>query len=322
MISIYGNGVMIAYFIFLGDFMPKLISDFGGHPDRTVLLLLAAALVLPFMLQGKMGILAKMTPIAILALAYTAVVIIAKSPQLYEEHAGFGNEPEMVVLDWNVFKSSSICIFAYNCHLNVVPIACRLKEPSRQRIAGVCSAAVLIQCVFYVLIAVSGYISFMKDTQQDILQSFTKDDRFLMVSRLLLTLSILIGIPVNFHPTVQSTMDLIQYFRPPPVAACGPALIDSSEVPATPGSQYCRSIIVILCVALQITLAIKVPEVASVISLLGATCGTIMMFAIPAVICRRKILSGEEDTWQARVSCILLISVTLVSCVGIVVLFQ
>jgi len=300
--------------------LPRLVSDFGGNLSRTTLLMLAAVLVLPFMLQTKTGILAKMTPTAILALAYTAIVIISKAPELYEEHQGHGNEPELAVIDWNIFQSASICIFAYICHLNVVPIACRLKEPSRKRIAGVCSAAVLIQFIFYILIAVSGYVSFMKDTQQDILQSFSIDDRFLTVSRLLLTMSILITIPVNSHPVFQSFMDFIRYFRLENIKSPVP-LHHVSTTPVAPTPWYFRSVVVIVCVGVQITLALKCPGIASVISLIGATCGTIMMFVIPAIICRKKILSGEEDTWQARVSFASMVSASFVSCVALIVRF-
>lgn len=322
MLSIYGNGSMIAYFIFLGDFLPKLMSDFGATAgwllDRPMLLGFAALLVLPVTLQKKMGILAKITPIALLALAYTSVVIFVKAPGYYKENHAKGESPAMTVMSWNIFKATSICIFAYNCHMNVVPVACRLKEPSRKRIIAVCSAAVAIQAVFYVLIAVSGYLSFMSGTQQDILQSFPHDDGFLAVSRFLLTCSILVGIPVNDHPTIQSTVDCIRYFTRP---ANSPLLSPNSAQAQAPPNPWLRSVIAVLCVFLQFFMAWKVPKVAAVISLLGATCGTVMMFVIPAIVCYKKIKSGKEDTTQARVSVVMFILATLVSCIGIVVLF-
>lgn len=74
-------------------------------------------------------------------------------------------------------------VFAYNCHLNVCPVAAELEVPTGERIHKVTYTAVFVQIFFYLGIAICGYLSFGTGTESDILLNYDADDPWAIVSR-------------------------------------------------------------------------------------------------------------------------------------------
>jgi len=157
----------------------------------------------------KLSALRYVAPLAFLGLAYTAIVVLIKAPENISQSTGHA---ALAILDWNIFKVMSICLFAFNCHINVVPVAAEMQGLCDRRIRKINVLGVLVQLIFYSLLAVGGYLSFLDNTQQDLLEDYDAKDTAVLASRCLLPLTIIVGIPTNNGPTVQSLMNVLRAF--------------------------------------------------------------------------------------------------------------
>jgi len=309
MIFIYGNGVCIGYFVFLGDFIPSLVSLAHDAPSwcasREAAIGLAAILVLPLVLLRDVAKLRYASPISIIALVYVAAVIAAEMPYQAHRNSTKYSSVEVVRLDFHAFEAFAICVFAFNCHMNVVPVAGSLVRPTKARIFKVSARVNMLQLAFYSLIGVSGYLSFHQATEQDVTRNYPAGDVFVAIGRAVLTCSTLVAIPMNFHPTLRSGLQIRDYLsQGVPLLAPSPTASPRSASTSTPsasapspqsGSQdqgvsepapptsaeHVRIALTLVCVVVQVIAAILVPGVADVLSILGATVATAIMLFIP-----------------------------------------
>lgn len=355
MLFIYGNGSCVGYFVFLGDFISALV-DLADAPDwcssRWFCITSASLVILPLALQRDLASLRHITPVSILALVYVAIVILARCMWFYNKHEEADPDHqqygELKVFDFNLglFNAFAICVFAFNCHINVVPVAGRLIRPTKERIRKVAWWVNGIQFSFYTIIGVSGYLTFLQKTPQDILKGFDSDDPYMAIGRVLLSFTMIVAIPVNLNPAVRSGLQIRDYFFPAspwlassprasptsspqssPRANDGtPASMRSNEgnhsMRSAPGSMRSmtsqggpeaalpRIILVFVCVLVQVLTAIVVPGVADVLGLLGATVATAMMMLIPAHAIGKVLPHTVGYRFQQVVLC-------LFACVGL-----
>lgn len=347
LLVLYGNGAIIAYFILLGDFLPAIARDAASlgviaplAVDATVLrrhcILSTLLVVVPLAIPKKLSALRYATPVALVAIVFTACTVVSKSPELYEANVGeegFG-DVEWFVADWGFFQSFSILLFAYNCHLNVIPVAAELVEPTDVRISKITFRVVSVELIFYALIATGGYLSFLARTDQNILTDYRQTTSSVTICRALLSFTILVGIPTNLLPTVRSLQGFVEACVPslrsgnglqePLVSPSGEATgSNQAPTPTSPtssaGSEVVRLCLTALCIVIQVAVAIAVPNVADVMGFLGASVGTVLMMVLPAVVLFKAKPAGFSSLrwWATAVG---LIGATLISCAAIVVM--
>lgn len=93
-----------------------------------------------------------------MALVYMSVVVAVECPYSFTEHHnqhGFG-EVRLFTFSLHVFEAFSLCVFAFNCHLNVIPIADSLTRPTIDRMRKLSARVNVFQWLFYSLIGVTG----------------------------------------------------------------------------------------------------------------------------------------------------------------------
>lgn len=248
----------------------------------------------------------------------------------FEEHhhtAGYG---EIVWFKWNLnaFVAFPMYLFAFACHLNVIPVANILEQPTRGRIFKVSSLATLVQCAFYLLIGITGYLSFLSKTPQDILKGYPVGSVSIAVSRAFLTCSMLIAVPVNLIPTIRSGVQFLEFFRrardQPPATLVRPDEAPSCQQRATAASgemllpaqatieqpsQLLRICLTLVSLVLMMAVAIAVPGIAIVSGLLGATIATAIVLVIPAYAIRKKM----PRTMSSRLQYVVLWAFAIVS---------
>lgn len=316
MLFVYGNGASVGYFVFLGDFLPPILTAVRAPhwmADRAVVIIASALAVAPMAVQKDLSMMRFVAPVSIMALIYVTVVVAIRMPALHSMHAG---DPEFgptraCVLDLHICEAFAVCVFAYNCHINVVPVADALVRPTRVRIQRVGKRVNALQLLFYGLMGISGYLSFLAATPQDILNGYDNSSPFITVGRGLLSCTMLVAIPMNLHPGVRSGLRLLRFCREGPEATDAPAPSPPESPPmgpaGSPGSESfssagvesfvgssslaepggtLRVLLAAGCVACQALVAVAVPGVADVLGLLGATVATAMMLLIPAYCMR------------------------------------
>eukprot|EP00930_Biecheleria_cincta_P085568 TRINITY_DN74946_c0_g1_i1.p1 TRINITY_DN74946_c0_g1~~TRINITY_DN74946_c0_g1_i1.p1 ORF type:complete len:508 (-),score=56.59 TRINITY_DN74946_c0_g1_i1:274-1797(-) len=324
MLFIYGIGSCVGYFVFLADFIPSLISLVAPAGSiwvsREFAIGCAVVIELPLMLQRDIGALRHIAPISVVALVYMAVVIAAMMPDEISKHK---DDPAYQPIsyfsfDLSALESFSICVFAFNCHLNVVPVAGKLKRPTTPRLNNISWRVNCLQVCFYSLIGITGYVSFTNNTPGDIIKAYDNKNPEVIVGRLMLTLTMIVAIPLNTVPTVRSFLQIRDYFQKSRVRRDGLLLLPSPDASPANSPAPVRPTdllnpqseglplrdpwqvpVTLVSLAVMAAIAIKCPQVADIVSLLGATIATAMMLTIPAYA-MGKIM--QED--GARLSCV------------------
>jgi len=304
MLFVYGNGACVGFFVFLGDFVPSIaLLGGGGCPaflkSRTFAIVVSACLTAPMAIQRDVSVLRYVAPASIFTLVYVAIIIAAYCESEYLSHLGDDTYGPVHMMKFNLhlFDAFSICIFAYNCHLNVVPVATTFLRPTKARIQKVSWRVNCVQFCFYTLIAVTGYLSWLAATPQNILAIYPKNNVFIVIARVLMTCMMLVTVPMTTVPAVRSGLQLTNYFfpgtglqLPSPDASppCSPPRSPGPRPATAPShafsSPWPRICFTLASLVVQAFIAINVPGVADVISLLGACIATPIMMAIPAYL--------------------------------------
>mmetsp|Transcript_69078 Transcript_69078/g.179456 ORF Transcript_69078/g.179456 Transcript_69078/m.179456 type:complete len:506 (-) Transcript_69078:139-1656(-) len=289
----YGAGACMGYLVLIGDFVPALVAFAAPRApawcaSRELAICVAAAAVLPLAAQRDVSALRWVSPVSIFGLVYMAAIVTAQAPALFAAHAesaaGGGSAPSsassvaVATLDLHVMESFALCIFAYNCHMNVIPVAASMVMPTKARITKVSARVNGLQLLFYCLVGVSGYLSFLAETPQDILQGYPSGNWLVAGGRLMLSCTMLVAIPLNMVPTVRCFMQMVEYVRG-----------SEATEPDAVRSVVPRIALTTVCIVCQALLAIRVPGIADIMSILGATVATAMMLAIPAY-CMGKVM--------------------------------
>eukprot|EP00913_Durusdinium_trenchii_P011762 g11048.t1 len=206
MLFLYGNGSLITYFIFLGDFIPSIVEALspGYWPQptlerelsleemqeldelRTKCLVAALLLVLlPSLPRDLSGLRYLIMAIGII---YTEAVVVWKCFWLHLHHPDLtqGTISEMLwpqddllsILSRSV-KAFSLCVFSY-------------KKP----------------------LQVAGYGTFGDDTKPNLLQNYSASDPWILASRVGLTFTVLVAIATNTNPTVRASLCLLEVLFP------------------------------------------------------------------------------------------------------------
>jgi len=294
--------------VFLSDFVPSLVTlVFPSAPawlaSRWFAILVAALIILPMAVQRDLAVFRFITPLSILALIYMAMTVAIQSAWRVNSDDPARGHLKLAIPSWSLPEAFSVCVFAFNCHINVVPVAGNMVRATKARIVKVSAMVNLVQFTFYLLIGVTGYLSFLEATPQDITNGYPDNDVAIAVGRFMLTGSMMVGIPINIIPTVRSGLQLVGHLYPRLLGDDGPLLANESlasavaangdmraEAPASPAlgtslrpqAERVRIVLSVCFLSMQAILAILVPGVVNVLSLLGATVVTAMMMLIPA----------------------------------------
>mmetsp|Transcript_16511 Transcript_16511/g.46950 ORF Transcript_16511/g.46950 Transcript_16511/m.46950 type:complete len:442 (-) Transcript_16511:373-1698(-) len=199
------------YFIFLGDFSSELLMLFdvpAWLKEKSNLVLLSLVIIAPLCLPSKLSYLRYTSTVSLVGLFWTTVVVVTKTPSLYRQRtgqaSGIGGNGEAgehsiqwMVLSPDCLKTASIGVFAFFCHFNIVPAARELKNPTTNRMLALTTTSSIFLVVFFSLLASCGYLSWLDDLQEDFLANYPPEDPLVIVSRVLLTATMVCMVPVR-----------------------------------------------------------------------------------------------------------------------------
>ena len=321
-IVLYGSGVVIAYFVFLGDFMPSLAAGLGIEclTNRTVCLIVCGLATIPFALPRKLSALQYVSPISTVALVMTAVVAVVRLPRMAGNLTPEESALDVGLIGLPLLKCFTISAFAFIAHMNVVSVAGELIHPTLQRASKVAFRSAAVQLIFYLVIGLSGYVSFGQTVHQNFVTNYPADDGLIIMCRFLLTLTIFFAIPINTNPTANAFVHflLTTGIAPEPSTRIdmeAPLVSSGISLEAEPlkNTRIGTAIVVIIQ---GMVVAIYAPGVADVISILGGSFGTLIMLVCPAIIyC--SLFREEMKTAKSKLMIGLLSSASCVSAIAV-----
>ena len=210
--------------------------------------------------------------------------------------------------------------------MNVVSVAGELIHPTIPRASKIAFRAASTQLIFYILIGISGYVSFGQTTHQNFITNYPIDDSLIILCRFLLTLTIFFALPINTNPTANAFVHLLLTTGLAPESGSG-----DIETPLVTNTTPTNAVITVeeeplrktrIGVAIYVLLqgmvvAIYAPGVADVISILGGSFGTLIMLVCPAIIyC--SVFKEELHESKSKFMIGLLSTASVVSAVAVV----
>ncbi len=326
-IVLYGSGVVIAYYVFLGDFIPSLAEVIGIEflQDRTKCLIVCCIMSIPLGFPKRLSALQYISPVSTIALVLTAIVSVLRVPRMRDELTPEQAELDIAIPSMFLLKCFTISLFAFICHMNVVSVAGELIHPTSMRASKIARRASLTQLVFYIVIGVCGYMSFGQTVHQNFITNYPSGDHLIVVCRLLLSLTIFFALPMNTNPTANAFVhfllttgiapDSSSPMEQPLFEATSP---DGEPVVMEPEPlRYVRIMAAILVLVQGMTVAIYAPGIADVISILGGSFGTLIMLVCPMIIYVRVFPEEFRSEKKSKLMIYLLGTGSVVSAVAV-----
>eukprot|EP00418_Pyrodinium_bahamense_P004742 CAMPEP_0179018572 /NCGR_PEP_ID=MMETSP0796-20121207/4422_1 /TAXON_ID=73915 /ORGANISM="Pyrodinium bahamense, Strain pbaha01" /LENGTH=585 /DNA_ID=CAMNT_0020714333 /DNA_START=339 /DNA_END=2094 /DNA_ORIENTATION=- len=283
-IAVYGIAAVLCYIIFIGDFFfgiaraPLLNLDVSRE---TLVVAVSVAVVWPLSLPRSLSALRYVCVLSVGAICLTAVAVACKAPSyIHSEGGGKGTETQQHSEGWELkwwstdpydaLQSFSIALFAFAAHTNAVPVAISLKKADGGSIWRVSLLSVCIELVFYLLMGLGGYLSFRGYTKQDFILNYRDDDTVMFLVRCIYGVVVCLGAPINLSPAASSILGLL-----------------SGRGRHSSHASHC--LVVTVIVAACVCVAILSEHVADVIGLIGASFGSLIVLAWPAMIYRKAL---------------------------------
>ena len=247
------------------------------------------------------------------------------------ENDGHGNKVSLWPTSISgVLKACPIIMFAFSCQVNVISIYEELEEPTLKRMHFVSKSAVCTCLSVYILAGTFGYVEFGSGTMDNILQNFcvgVTGDPLVIAAFLSITITVVMAFPLNIFPC-RYTMDIIlrrccttQSSRQPPTkkrqecekiidendssvksSALGInktiiRIEDASTKLATSNNINSKTKHVLLTFfisGLALFIALIVPNISVVFSLMGGTTSCIINFILPGMFALKLGVHGIE----------------------------
>jgi len=273
-IIIFTYGSTVAYIVVIGDTLPPLAELIGLDADafytqRWFLMFIATAtLIFPLALLKQLSSL-RFT--AILGFCATLYLLSAMFYRVAEQFQFVGGmeviqNVEMAQINLNFFVAAPIVFYAFSSHVNIFSISNELRNPTPQRIDTVILGNVLLAMLVYGMIGLCGYLTFLDETDDNVINNYDTYDIPIQVGSFLLTMAVILNVPLNTHP-LRVTVDWMVF---------GP----NSRIPQA--MRYYGEVFILVFTALAV--AVLVPSITVIFGLLGATATSLCCYIMPAVL--------------------------------------
>lgn len=220
-IAIKCFGVGVSYLVIIGDLMPKIVETLNITNDllnhRNFWITVFMAFIAPLSFLRKLDSLKYTSIVALFSVVYLIVLVVY--------HCLFNDTPvNSLNIEWygpisasSTLKSFPILVFAYTCHQNMFAIinelTANVDEGSKTRQANkVIRNAIVIACGSYVVVGVTGYLTFGEDVNGNIITMYPKDSISSLIGRLCMVIMVSLSFPLQCHPCRGSVNHVVFFF--------------------------------------------------------------------------------------------------------------
>lgn len=159
-------GVGVSYLIIIGDLMPGVAlgfnSDAGAAPfllDRHFWITAFMLVIIPLAFLRRLDSLKYTSVIALVSIGYLIVLVVYHFASDSPAERG-----DVHLIRWHgpvaLLSSLPVVVFAYTCHQNMFSILNELRDNSPASAVGVISSSIGSAASIYILVAVTGYLTF------------------------------------------------------------------------------------------------------------------------------------------------------------------
>lgn len=214
-------GVGISYLVVIGDLMPKIVQQLimDSFLDKHEILLernfwitfFMVFIVSPLSFLKKLDSLKYASMVALSSVVYLVILvfihflkddIVDKGPvQVFKPHSTS-----------SIFASFPIFVFAYTCHQNMFSLVNELENKSGKVINKVISCAIGIAMTLYIIVGLTGYLSFGDNVQPNVIVGYPQTTSA-TVGRVAIVILVMLSYPLQCHPARASINHIMHYFK-------------------------------------------------------------------------------------------------------------
>ncbi|KAI9783306.1 MAG: hypothetical protein M1816_001438 [Peltula sp. TS41687] len=332
-IAIKCFGVGVSYLIIIGDLMPVVVRAFGPHSktlqfldDRHFWVTVIMLIVIPFVFLRRLDSLKYASVVALMAVSYLVVLVTAH----YFMGDTIKDRGTVKVFKWAgplpTLSSFPVVIFAYTCHQNMFGILNELADNSPARTISLIGTSVGSACFTYLLVAITGYLSFGDNVSGNIIRNYPPSTA-LTICRVAIVLFFMLSYPLQAHPC-RASIDAVLKWRPRGRSNKSPRG-DSSNLLSSPlaplrgptgAHSKCEgtmsetrfAMISTVIIVLSYLVAMTVTSLEKVLAYVGSTGSTAISFILPGLfyykisdpesVLHQKLIKEDDDDDDVYVS--------------------
>ncbi|ODV61023.1 uncharacterized protein ASCRUDRAFT_34495 [Ascoidea rubescens DSM 1968] len=295
-------GVGVSYLIIVGDAAQGLFAD---AISRNVLILSSSLVIVPLSFLKNLDSLKYSSVVGLVSIFYVFLFVIFNFV-----FNGIPNDmrgPVNLIKPLNIpsiISTFSILVFAFSGHPNMYSIINEAADKSVANLTFVIKSSIFISWAIFLLVGLTGYLTFGLNVEGNILlmypQGISKQ-----IATFLLLLMVILSFPLVFHPVRISVNNIYFSIK---TKFLSQERLENNELTTllqnnthlttqtddafpiefkVPFSNLAYTTITLSLLILSYILALTVKSFAFVLSIVGATGGTIISFVLPGLFAYR-----------------------------------
>lgn len=220
------------------------------------------------------------------------------------------------VIKWaglvSTLQSFPVIVFAYTCHQNMFSILNEIKDNSHRRTSSVIVASIGSAASVYVLVAITGYLSFGNAVKGNIVGMYIPSIAS-TIGKAAIVILVMFSYPLQVHPC-RASVDAVLKWRPNSLKSerNSPNSSPSRTVPLLTGGparpvtrndtigELRFAIITTVIIILSYTVAMTVSSLDKVLAYVGSTGSTSISFILPGLFYYK--ISAPESIHHQRLT--------------------
>ncbi|KAK7418655.1 hypothetical protein QQX98_003845 [Neonectria punicea] len=308
-IAIKCFGVGVSYMIIIGDLMPGVILGFASGAaeipflvDRNFWITAFMLFIIPLSFLRRLDSLKYTSIVALVSIGYLIVLVV------YHFAADKHADPRSIrVIQWGgaveMFSALPVVVFAYTCHQNMFSILNELKDNSPSSIIGVIGSSIGSAASIYILVAITGYITFGNAVVGNIVSMYPTGAAS-TIGKAAIVVLVTFSVPLQVHPC-RASLDAVMKWRPNRSQGRTAAPLLNAGAAAPRGdhgggsmSDLRFAIITTFILILAYFTALSVTSLARVLAFVGSTGSTSISFILPGLFYYK--ISDPDSSYHQR----------------------
>ena len=255
--------------------------------------------VIPLSFLRRLDSLKYTSVVALVSIGYLVILVIyhyAAGDTQDERGPIRAVKPESAL---SALSSLPVIVFAYTCHQNMFSIVNEIRDNRPKIISSVIVSAIGSACTIYIIVAITGYLSFGNNVAGNIVGMY-KPNVSSTIGKLAIVILVMFSYPLQVHPCRASCVAVLK-FRPAwflkrrarraspnraaPLlnASAGDGPLDAHGSPVQVIGDLKFAIITTVIVVLSYLVAMCVNSLDTVLAYVGATGSTAISFILPGL---------------------------------------
>ncbi|KAL2062191.1 hypothetical protein VTL71DRAFT_6457 [Oculimacula yallundae] len=282
-IAIKCFGVGVSYLIIIGDLMPGVVRGFNENAesipflvDRHFWVTVFMLVVIPLAFLRRLDSLKYTSVVALISIGYLVILVV------YHFCRGdtMADRGVIRVIRWGglvqSLQSFPVIVFAYTCHQNMFSILNEIKNNSHKSTTSVIAASIGSAASIYVLVAITGYLSFGNSVLGNIVGMYIPSVAS-TIGKAAIVVLVTFSYPLQVHPC-RASVDAVLKWRPNGMKSAPQPVARNDTI-----GELRFAVITTFIIVLSYIVAMTVSSLDKVLAYVGSTGSTSISFILPGL---------------------------------------